>query len=142
MKMTARIVISMISVLALSSFSSVGAQHESTINDNEIKLVDFEDLTYPTPARTAHIEGVVVVRASLNDKGKVVEVTAVSGNDVFIPECLANARKWRFQPNAMKAVVIVYNFRMTYAVSKSGCSQFMLQAPNFATITSCVPTIQ
>jgi hypothetical protein len=78
----------------------------------------------------------------LNDEGKVVEATAVSGNDILIPDCLANAKKWRFRPNAKKTVVIVYNFRMTYAVSKSGCSQFMLQAPNFATITSCVPTIQ
>jgi hypothetical protein len=49
----------------------------------------------------------------------------------LIPDSFASARKWRFQPNAQKAVAIVCNFRLTDAMSKAGCSQFMIQPPNF-----------
>jgi outer membrane biosynthesis protein TonB len=115
---------------------------ERTIRDKDLKLVDFEDLTYPALGRTAHIQGVVVIRAKLNDQGKVVDATAISGSDVLIPASIENAKGWRFQPNPQGAAIIVYNFRLTDAVSKSGCSHFTLQAPNFATITSCVSTIQ
>jgi TonB-like protein len=116
--------------------------NEQTIQDKDLKLVDFEDLTYPALGRTAHIQGVVVIRTRLNDQGKVVDATALSGSDVLIPASIENAKGWRFQPNPQHAAIIVYNFRLTDAVSKSDCSHFMLQSPNFATITSCVSTIQ
>jgi outer membrane biosynthesis protein TonB len=115
---------------------------EQTIPDKDLKLVDFEDLTYPAPARAAHIQGLVVIRAALNDEGKVVDAVAISGGDVLIPASIENAKRWRFQPNPERAAIIVYNFRLTDALSKSGCSHFVIQAPNFATITSCLPTVQ
>ena len=64
---------------------------------------------------------------------------ALSGHDKLIPDCLANAKKWRFQPNAQHAAVIVYNFRMPYAACKSETlvSFSMLQAPNFVTVKAC-----
>jgi|SRR4029077_9318194 TonB family protein len=142
MKTNARNTVLAIAFLAAISSTPLRATQEGTISDKEIKVVDFADLEYPALARTAHIQGIVVVRANLDDKGKVVEAVAISGTDVLIPACLDNAKKWRFQPNPRKTVVIVYNFRMTSAVSKSGCSHFMLEAPNFATITSCVPEIR
>jgi hypothetical protein len=67
---------------------------------------------------------------------------AISGQDVLIPVCLANVKRWRFQPNAENAAVIVYNFRMIEGSSKSGASQFIFQGPNFATITANLPTIE
>jgi hypothetical protein len=115
---------------------------EKAISDKALKLVDYEDLTYPPVGRTAHVEGVVVIRAKLNDQGKVTDAVAISGNEVLIPASIENAKRWRFQPNSERAAIIVYNFRLTSGVSKSGCSHFMLDPPNFATVTSCVPTIQ
>jgi outer membrane biosynthesis protein TonB len=142
MKLISRNVILAVVFLAISFVTASQTQHDSAISDKEMKLVDFADLEYPKLARTALVQGIVVIRAKLDDKGYVIDSTALSGADVLIPDCLANARKWRFQPNAKKAVVIVYNFRVTDAVSKSGCSHFMLEAPNFATITTCSPQIQ
>jgi len=142
MKLMSKNVILAIVFLAISLVTASQSQQDGAISDKEMKLVDFADLEYPKLARTALVQGIVVVRAKLDDKGYVVESTALSGSDVLIPDCLANARKWRFQPNAKKAVVIVYNFRVTDAVSKSGCSHFMLEAPNFATITTCSPQIR
>lgn len=142
MRWIAGIALSTLGMLAIGFLNYSVDRSEESISDKEVKLVDFEDMTYPTLARTAHVEGVVVVRASLDGQGRIVQAEPVSGNDVLIPDTIANAKKWRFQPNARKAVVIVYNFRMTDALSKSGCSHFMLNPPNFATITSCVPDVQ
>ena len=139
MKETPRIVMFIVVLLAISSFGYVRAQQDATINDRDIKLVDFDGLTYPTIARTAHIQGVVVVRVKLDDKGRVRAATAISGAEILIPECLTNAKKWRFRSNAQNTAIIVYNFRMTDGITKSGCSHFMLLPPNFATITSCLP---
>ncbi len=48
---------------------------------------------------------------TLDDQGKVVQAVALSGNDLLLPDCLVNAKKWRFKPNSMRAAVIVYNLR-------------------------------
>ena len=142
MNTTTSAAICIIGLLAASSFRYIGTQQDRVINDRDIKLVNFEDLAYPTLGRTAHVQGVVVLRVKLDDQGKVADAIAISGAEALIPDSLANAKKWRFQPNAQNAAVIVYNFRLTGWISKSGCSQFMLEPPNFATITGCVSQIQ
>jgi TonB family protein len=129
-------------VAALQSCPVAQAQQTGTISDNDMKVVDFVDLEYPQLARQTRIQGVVVVWARLDEKGTVLEATALSGAEVLIPASLENVRKWRFQPNAKKAVVIVYNFRVTDAEAKSGCSHFSLEPPNFANITACANKIQ
>jgi len=128
-------------LLAIYPASLAHAQHDGTINDKETKLVDFADIEYPTLARTALVQGIVVVRATLDDKGSVVDATAISGSETLIPACIENAKKWRFMPNSKKAVVIVYNFRVTTTVSKSGCSHSSVEAPNLVTVTTCAPEI-
>ncbi|MGH9679657.1 MAG: energy transducer TonB [Candidatus Acidiferrales bacterium] len=142
MKIMAKGIALAIGLLALSAVISVRAQKPAFLNDNEMRLVDYEDLAYPAIGHTARIEGVVVVRAILDDQGKVVDATAISGAEPLVPACLANAKKWRFRPNASKMAVIVYNFRLIDTISKSGCSHFELAPPNFATITTCPVSIQ
>jgi TonB family protein len=129
-------------LLAAGLFTSPTFGQEAPISDEEIRLVHDAKLEYPTLARTALIQGVVVVRAKLDEKGEVVAVTALSGADAFVPACLDNAKKWRFKPNSKKEVIIVYNFRITTSKSKPGCSRFRVNPPNFATITACAPEIQ
>ena len=117
-------------------------QPVGTINDKDMKVVDFVDLEYPQMARQARIQGVVVVWARLDEKGNVLDTKALSGAEVLAAASLENAKRWRFQPNAARAAVIVYNFRVTDSESKSGCSHFSLEPPNFATITACANKIQ
>jgi len=128
-------------LLAIYSANFVHAQKDGTISDKETKLVDFADLEYPRLASQALIQGVVIIRAQLNDKGSVVDASALSGAEILIPACIENAKKWRFMPNSKKAVVIVYNFRVTTTVSKSGCSHSSVEAPNLVTVTTCAPEI-
>jgi hypothetical protein len=83
-----------------------------------------------------------VVKVTLDGDGRVVESTAISGAKYLIPECLANSKKWLFRPNANKAAVIVYNFRIINGFCNSITSQSTFQAPNFLSVTSCDTPIQ
>jgi outer membrane biosynthesis protein TonB len=121
---------------------SAHAQREETISDKAMTLVKFSTLEYPKRAAQALVQGIVVVRAKLDESGGVVSATAVFGEELLIPASLDNAKQWRFKPNTEKAVVIVYDFRVNEAVSKPGCSNFLIEPPNFATITMCAPGIQ
>jgi outer membrane biosynthesis protein TonB len=125
-----------------SSAIAQRTQQDEAISNKDIKLVDFAELEYPKLARAALVQGVVVVRAKLDDRGAVIDPVALSGPEALIPACLENARKWRFKANVRKAVIIVYNFRIVSALSKSECSRFEVEAPNFATITAPAPNIQ
>jgi hypothetical protein len=118
------------------------AQESQSISDSEIKLVSSAELEHPKLASQALVQGIVVVRATLDDKGNVIETKALSGAEALIPACLGNARKWHFKPNPKKTVVIVYNFRVDATSSKPGCHHFAEEPPNFATITTCAPEIQ
>ena len=129
-------------ILVMSSPTHASAQDDSTVYDKEIRVVHFEELKYPTLAKVAHIEGVVVIRVVLDDRGNVVKATAISGKEPLIPDCITNAKKWKFEPNARKMAVIVYSFTLPTADCGSVGSFFMLQGANLATITACPPTVQ
>jgi TonB-like protein len=131
-----------VALLIIAPSIQLKAQQDRVVTDDDMKVVTFEDMNYPALGRTARVQGVVVVEVKLDDQGRVVEAMAISGKQVFIPDCTANARKWRFRPNAQKAAVIVYNFRLSDGISNSGCDRFMLEPPNFATITTCPVEIQ
>jgi hypothetical protein len=44
-----------------------------------------------------------VVRLNLDDRGKVRNVKAISGQEILIEGAMANAKKWQFEPNSRKA---------------------------------------
>ncbi len=143
--MSARKLTLTIAVL-IAACGGVRAQQNGTVTviDKGIKVVDFEELKYPLLAQYAPLEseGVVVVRVNLDDEGKVVEALAISGNDILIPDCLANVKKWRFQPNPAKTAVIIYNFRVAQGECKSASSVFAFQKPNLVMIVGCVPALE
>jgi TonB family protein len=141
MRMTARRIMVVISLLVVGSFLPARAQQVESISDNEIKVIDFMEIVYSPLARHAQIQGVVVVRAGIDDQGKVVNAMALSGPDIFKLDCLSNIRKWRFKPNTSKTVVVVYNFKILDGRCNSDPSLFILQGPNLATVITCPATV-
>jgi hypothetical protein len=107
---------------------------DAPILDETIKPLSFESLGYPLVARLTHVQGVVVVRAKLDAEGNVVSSTAISGAKSLLPDCLSNAKKWRFQPNIEKTAVIVYHFQFE-GLCNVCTSQFRFEPPNIATVT-------
>jgi TonB family protein len=121
------------------------AQASARPSVGEAPVLEFEEMRYPPLARQARLHGVVVVQVNLDDKGGVLDAVAISGNRVLIPDCLSNVRKWRFQPNASRLAVVVYNFRFPregLLYKSENQHQFVLEPPNFVTITATPVTIQ
>jgi TonB family protein len=125
-------------LLAGCTLSCYPAQQIHTIDDKDVKVIQYSDLGYPAIAVLARIEGVVVVRVTLDGNGKVLGADAVSGATTLAASSVANVQKWRFEPNPEKAAVIVYNFRIRGNCHAEGVhSQMVFYPPNFAEITAC-----
>lgn len=132
----------LILIFALVGVSTTKAPLEESINDEDIKLVSFEDLAYPALAANTRLQGVVVVRAKLDADGNVVAGSAVSGSKFLIPDCLSNIKKWKFKPNPQRTVVVVYDFKIEEgACHDRSRSLFLLVHPNFASVTICSPVV-
>jgi TonB family protein len=132
----------MVGALLIGVSCVCSAAQQDTLNDQDVKLVSFEDLPYPSVARMTRVQGVVVVKVTLDDDGRGASAFAISGNKALIPDTLANARRWRFKPNPQKSAVIVYEFRLTDgACHDNSHSFFQLIHQNFASITACSPVI-
>lgn len=112
---------------------------EVTINDSDVNVVNFENLSfYPTVPRSAQMEGVVVVRVKLDEDGKVVDATALSGELLLIHDCVINAKKWRFKVNSQRAALLVYRFRLVGTCrDNTEMGQSIFYPPNFIEETAC-----
>jgi TonB family protein len=142
MKIAAKTILVIMGLTVSSVPVCVRAQQTETVSDSDIKVAEFAELPYPQIARTARLGGVVVIRVKLDDEGRVTDAVAISGLEIFVRDCLTNAKKWRFQPNSRKAAVIVYNFAMPGGLCKSASSFFMFRSSNIAMITGCDETVQ
>jgi hypothetical protein len=117
-------------------------QQQETQPEDQAQLISFQDLTYPGVARVTRVQGIVVIKAKLNETGDVVAASALLGPKVLVSDCLANIKKWKFKPNSGKSAIIVYEFRLDDgACHDASRSLFRLIFPNFATITACTPVI-
>jgi len=65
------------------------------------RLIQAVQPSYPPVARTAQVEGVVVIDAIINDHGDVVEAHAVSGPGLLIPAALKAVIQWKYEPTIL-----------------------------------------
>jgi len=130
-------ILTLIAGLFMFSVIRVFASPNQVILDKDIKVLAFDEMKYPPLARAARIQGIVVVRVSLDDAGSVKDAEAVSGAELLVRECLTNAKKWKFRPTPQKTAVIIYQFKMPGGECKSVSGLFMFRGPNFATIIGC-----
>ena len=142
MKTLTRAVASSMTLLLLGSISYAEEKQSTRIKDSEIRVFSYQAMNYPPLALQTRVQGVVVVLLKLDNEGSVVDASALSGSDLLVDSCLASAKKWKFQPNANHKVIIVFNFRLSYAF---GCepesSLFTLDYPNFVSVLDCVRTV-
>ena len=111
----------------------VFAQNDVILN-NSIIVLHWEILDYPAAARITHAEGIVVVRVTLDDEGRVVSASPVAGPRLLLTAATDNAKKWLFQANEKKAAVIIYEFKFEGVCSQPCPSQFTFKQPNHAII--------
>lgn len=56
------------------------------------------DTTYPAAARQAHVQGTVVLCATISKDGVVQNVHPLFGPQELIPAAVEAAEKWRYAP--------------------------------------------
>lgn len=143
MKTRIKSLLVLLSVLLINTPIGLQAQNEEVALEGQAQPISFEDLAYPGIARMTRIQGVVIVKAELDEKGNVIAAHALVGPKSLISDCLANVKKWKFKPNSNKNAVVVYEFEIDEgACHDASHSLFRLVHPNFATVVACNPVIR
>lgn len=76
---------------------------------------------YPEAARTARIQGVVVLHAQISKDGKIEHLQVVSGPAMLQPAAIHAVRQWRYKPYVLNGqpvevdTVISVNFKLSGA---------------------------
>jgi TonB family protein len=84
----------------------------------EGKAVSLPKPSYPPMARQIRLQGTVTVQVLIDESGKVISATAISGHPLLIAEAQKAARQARFLPTTLSnqpvkvTGVITYNFVM------------------------------
>jgi protein TonB len=68
---------------------------------------------YPPIARTARIEGDVVLDAVIDEHGNVVKAHVVSGPGLLVPAALAAVEQWKYAPTYLNGVAVPISMNVT-----------------------------
>ena len=97
-------------------------------------VIQHSDPIYPPIARTAHIEGEVIVRIT-TDGELVLTAEAETGNPLLRKTTEDNARTWKFVPHAAGTFRVVFRYKL---ISGNQEVEF-LHAPGTLEIAATVP---
>jgi len=67
------------------------------------------DPHYPEIAMVAHIEGIVVIDAIIDEQGDVVQARAVEGPPLLIAAALEAVARWKYQPTYLNGQAVAVN---------------------------------
>jgi len=135
MKLFTGKILFLFSLLAMTSTVGGRAQQQATSKE-EVVVLEFAEVDYPSVPRFRHTSGAVAVQARLDDRGMVTDATALSGEPLLSLAAVENVKKWRFRPSASKSAVIVYNFVYLEGRCKSNGSLFVLAPSNLVTVVA------
>ncbi len=68
---------------------------------------------YPPLARTAHIQGSVVVDALISKAGTMENVHAISGHPMLVPAAIDAVSQWRYRPYILNSEPIEVETQIT-----------------------------
>lgn len=137
--MTRLILATISTVLVLMLPCAASAQVAAgAIDHGSPELLDFDDMQYPPLARIARVAGVVVVRATLDDRGRVSDTVSLSGPKMLDASALANAKWWKFKAGTGKEVILVYSFEIIGTCTHGTPTILSISHPyNFVRVITC-----
>jgi protein TonB len=89
--------------------AAAASEEQSAANANAVilsskgaerRLVHQVSPVYPKEAKAAGLEGTVVLRTFVDDRGKVASVTLVEGNPMLADSATRAVKQWRYRPYA------------------------------------------
>jgi TonB family protein len=86
---------------------------------------------YPPLARTARIQGPVILKITINEKGEVADVAIVSGHPMLSDAAITSVKTWRFEtPVDGKSVEMLATYKYILDAGNAGsCSDFKFESP-------------
>ena len=85
-------------------------------------LVEQTKPAYPPMARTARVEGIVVLEGTINVKGKIENIHVISGHPMLLEAAIKAVEKWKYRPAKLNGqlipqpVEVKVRFRLDYPV--------------------------
>ena len=74
---------------------------------------------YPVQAKRMGIEGEVILEATINEQGRVVESRALSGHPLLVAAAIQAVSKWRYAPTILNGTPwpVLLKVRVTFSLS-------------------------
>lgn len=64
-------------------------------------LISKQPPTYPEQARTAHIEGTVLMAMEISRNGNVCRIMLISGHPLLAPAAIEAVKQWKYRPDLL-----------------------------------------
>jgi len=81
------------------------------------KLIKHVESEYPSVAQTARVQGVVIVEATIDETGKVVETKIVRSIALLDDAAVAAVKQWRYEPYLLNGVPVKFITTVTVRFS-------------------------
>jgi protein TonB len=76
--------------------------------------------TYPPLARTARLQGQVVLQAVISKQGAIENLRVLSGHPLLVPAAIEAVRKWRYRPYILNNEPVEVETQITVNFSMTG----------------------
>jgi protein TonB len=83
-------------------------------------LVHRVEPAYPTLARSARVQGEVVLSAVIDTTGQITNLQLVSGHPMLVPAALSAVREWRYKPYLLNGQPVEVETTITVIFSLQG----------------------
>jgi periplasmic protein TonB len=90
-------------------------------NVREPQLIKLVKPEYPREAIHARVEGVVVLEATINEKGNVIDVKVLSGPPELIPAAIKAVQEWKYEPTFIngQAVPVILTANVKFSLREN-----------------------
>jgi protein TonB len=68
---------------------------------------------YPSLARTAHVQGVVVLQAVISKQGTIENLKVLAGHAMLVPAAIEAVRQWRYRPYILNSEPVEVETQIT-----------------------------
>jgi protein TonB len=76
--------------------------------------------TYPSLARSARIQGVVVLQAVIGKEGAIENLRVLTGHPMLAPAAIEAVRQWRYRPYVLNNEPVEVETQITVNFSLAG----------------------
>jgi protein TonB len=82
-------------------------------------LIQKVEPQYPTLARSARVQGDVVLSAVIDTNGQITNLQLVSGHPMLVPAAIAAVKQWRYKPYLLNGQPVEVETTITVIFSLS-----------------------